>query len=682
MAALEISVHVIVDSHAPCIKVRPKQATSQWISDEARVLMKSRNYFMKKYRRTRDPSDWEYFRQYRNAVKKSLMSAKKDHFTQICNDHGKQPRRVWAELNKAIGRKRKPRITHLQTGTQTLTAPPLIANELNTHFITAAGPPNGCSQLHSPCQVESRFRFRPFNEDEVLCALKKLNTHKATGVDGIPSHLLRTLAPVISSSITMLFNTSLAIGEIPSEWNMANITPVQKKPGASHPTDYRPISVLPVIAKVYESLIHSQLYSYMTSNSLLHPSQSGFRPGHSTQDVLLKTVDDWRIALDRGEHVGTVLIDLSKAFDSMDHELLLKKLLSYGIVGNELNWFSNYLTNRQQRVTVDGSYSEWANISKGVPQGSILGPLLFLTFVNDLPKAVETCTVNLYADDTTIYYSNKDPNLVQAAVSADLENIALWIEANGLRMNVAKTQLMTLRRKCLKPNQHITIELKGNPITEHDTIKYLGVTVDKDLNWKPHVAEFRRKTLAAIATIRRARCYLPVHTRKMLYNALILPHMDYCSAVWHSCSNTLSQSIERIQNYAMRVILDKPPRTPSAPLRNQLNWHTLHQRRENSLLTQVHRCVLHQAPSYLSSKFTRNCNRYTSTRGANKLHLSRPSTEYYRSCFEFQGAVLYNKLEDRNVVSGQLNVYFPAVSEVARASKLAENVSKVPNRNL
>ena len=444
---------------------------------------------------------------------------------------------------------------------------------------------------------------------------------------------------------------------------MANITPIQKNPRNNNISNYRPISVLPVIAKVYESLVHKQLYSYLTTNAILHPCQSGFRPGHSTQDVLLKTVDDWRIALDRGEYVGAVLIDLSKAFDSIDHTLLLDKLQSYGIIGTEHKWFSSYLSGRQQRVCLDGSFSDWASISNGVPQGSILDPLLFLVFVNDLPTAVERCSVNLYADDTTIYFASKDPSHVQSALTSDLENIASWIDNNYLKMNVSKTQLMTLRRKRSKPPADISLQLRGNDITSHDSIKYLGITVDRDLNWKQHITDVRRKTLAAVATIRRARGYLPVKTRKLLYNALVLPHMDYCSVVWNSCSTNLSQTIERRQNYGMRVILDKPPRTPSAPLREQLNWRTLHQRRHTAFLCQVHRCALNQAPSYLSSKFTRNSARYSHTRGANKFHLGQPNTEYYRASFEFQGAFHYNSLPHSITAKSNLATFKAALQK-------------------
>ena len=287
--------------------------------------------------------------------------------------------------------------------------------------------------------------------------------------------------------------------------------------------------------------------------------------------------------------MGTVLIDLSKAFDSIEHCLLLKKMRSYGIDGDELRWFKGYLAGRKQRVIVDGASSGWSEVVCGVPQGSILGPLMFLIFVNDLPDVVSKCMVNLYADDTTIYYANKDSKKVTITLNADLSSIVDCIEHNRLKMKINKTQLMTLGRKaCKHQYDQIRVNVRGTNIAKSDQVKYLGVIVDSDLSWKAHIAKIRQKAFAALASIRRTSHFLPSKTCKTMYNSTVLPHLDYCSTIWHSCSSTLSQSIERIQNYAMRTILKKPPRTPSAPLRERLNWTTLHQRRHNFMLYQVH----------------------------------------------------------------------------------------------
>jgi hypothetical protein len=419
----------IVDKHAPLIRIRPKQYSHQWISDDIRMLMKSRNYYHNKYWKTQDGQDWETYKRLRNEVKVRLRESKKEHFERVCRDMLKKPRRLWDELNRGLGRKRKSDICQLETSSGILTSTLEIAGQLNSYFISSAKQSAHHCKPPALHQVESVLHFHKIEDDEVLEALKGLNVHKATGVDGISARLLRMVAEAIAPSVAKLLNQSLASGEIPGEWKRANVTPVPKSTAAGQSSDFRPISVLPVIAKVFESLIHRQLYTYLMENSLLHPCQSGFRPAHCTQDVLLKTIDEWRVSLDHGECVGTVKIDLSKAFDSIDHNLLLNKLSSYGILDDEYRWFSNYLSDRMQRVSVNGGYSEWAPVTGGVPQGSILGPLLFLVFMNDLPTVVTSCTI-IYADDTTIYYANTDPDHVIRALNEDLQFIADWIKSN------------------------------------------------------------------------------------------------------------------------------------------------------------------------------------------------------------------------------------------------------------
>ena len=457
------------------------------------------------------------------------------------------------------------------------------------------------------------------------------------------------VAPAVSTSLCTLFNTSLRTGKFPFEWKLANVTPVPKSGDHQIVSNYRPISVIPVIAKVFEALIHHQVYEYMQAHNLLTHAQSGFRPGHSTQDVLLKSIDDWKIALDRDMVVGSLFIDLSKAFDSIDHNLLLSKLESYGVHVTELLWFTDYLEGRKQRVVLEGQSADWSEVTRGVPQGTILGPLLFIIFVNDLPDVVQHSTINLYADDTTIYMTDRDPLIVGEKLSADLQRVAAWIGSNGLKMNITKTQAMVLSRKRRRSQEEaVRICLDGQPISKQKEVNYLGVVMDQNLSWVQHVEKVRRRSLAGLATIRRASAYLPSSTRRLLYNALVLPHLDYCSTVWHSCSKASSDRVERVQNYAMRIILKKPPRTSSEALCNDLGWTTLHVRRHKAMLYQVHRCLHKRAPTYLCNKFFTNAEfGYQRTRGGNKLHLLQPNTNYYKTTFEFQGAKSFNSLPSR-----------------------------------
>ena len=258
---------------------------------------------------------------------------------------------------------------------------------------------------------------------------------------------------------------------------------------------------------------------------------------------------------------------------------------------------------------------------------------------------VKRCTINQYADDTTIYASSKDSREVGSALEEDLERISNWISANGLVMNIAKTQLMVLSRRGRQAKEKVNVRVDEVDLPQQEHVKLLGVVVDYELKWKQQIDCVRRKSLACLANIRRAGRYLPSHIRKLLYTSMVLPHLDYCSVVWNDCNAGLCNRVERVQNYAMRIILGKPPLTNSESLRTTLGWSTLKTRRRNAMLAQVQRCINGRAPAYLKTKFSFNSdNGYNCTRGASKLHVKQPQSSYYHSSFEFQGALVYNRL--------------------------------------
>ena len=475
----------IVNKHAPLVKVRRKKGRNDdWIDAQIRQLMRSRNYFRRKHWRSNAKEDWDKFNHLKREVNRRMRKAKAEHYAAVCKGMSYQPKKVWRQLNSALGRgksKLTPSLTHEGT---TLTRPQEIVDCFLEHFSNLPFPPAADMQQSLPT-VPSTFRLSEIDEEMVLKQLSTLDERKATGPDMISARILKMVAPAIVHGLTNLFNASIRLGQFPTEWKEANVTPVPKMGTKHDVTNYRPISVIPVLAKVFESLIHLQLYDYLEAHKLLHEVQAGFRPNHSTQDVLLRTVDDWKASIDKGDIVGTIMIDLSKAFDSIDHGLLLKKLNAYGVNGSELAWFTNYLQDRKFRVVMEGVRSEWSNVTRGVPQGSILGPLLFTLFVNDLPNAVEKCTVNLFADDTSIYTSDSDPKRVSNILEEDLGRVAKWIVANGLKMNVAKTQLMVLSKKSDKRRANDVVVRSGEQaLTKQETVKYLGVQIDRDLNWQ------------------------------------------------------------------------------------------------------------------------------------------------------------------------------------------------------
>ena len=319
--------------HAPVITVRKKRESQPWITSDIHQLMRKRNYYRRKHQKNRDQVDWKCYVHLRNLVIKKLRQAKTAYMTTICKDIAHSPRKAWSQLNRYLGRKVDKSTVSIQENGRLLTSNSTIVNAVSSHFssITSviSNPRHGPPATFEP--AHTTFKFSTIEEEDVTDILRSLKVNKATGADGISARLLKLTAPSISNSLTLLFNHSLQTGSFPDEWKHANVTPVPKSGDKHLVQNYRPISVIPVIAKVFQTLVHKQLYNYLNTNSLLNPVQSGFRPMHCTQDVLLKTVDDWRASLDLGKLVGAVMIDLSKAFDSINHQVLLQKLNKYSV---------------------------------------------------------------------------------------------------------------------------------------------------------------------------------------------------------------------------------------------------------------------------------------------------------------------------------------------------------------
>ena len=310
-----------------------------------------------------------------------------------------------------------------------------------------------------------------------------------------------------------------------------------------NPDNYRPISVIPTLGKILEKVVYSRLMHYLDEHNILTPFQSGFRPNYSTEDVLLKTVEDWRLSVDRGNAVAAVFIDFSKAFDSISYPLLVKKLQSIGVADIALTWFHDFLTNRQQRVVIDGHASSWLTIQKGVPQGSLLGPLLFSIYTNDMPLTVKNCSINMYADDTALYTANTNAFKAANSVSKDLTATHKRCLDNSITINFKKTYAMFLSRNLRSLTSQCNnamIYLNGLPLQTVTEIRYLGVIIDSKLSFKSHISSIISKAYGALKTLTRAQASLPLSIRKRLYKALVLPILEYCPSVWEPSTSALS----------------------------------------------------------------------------------------------------------------------------------------------
>ena len=341
--------------------------------------------------------------------------------------------------------------------------------------------------LRSSCEaVSEQFYFTPVTALEVQKSLEALNSKKATGLDDIQARLLKVAAPAISESLCFLLNFSFTSGKVPSDWKKAKISAIFKKGSKLDPGNYRPIYVLPVISKLLERIVHTQLYTYLNDTGLLAAEQSGFRKNHSTQTSLHKLLENFYSDIENGKIIGMLALDLRKGFDTVNHKILLDKLKHYEISGICLNWFRSYLESRTQMACINGSVSDPLIITMGVQQGSILGPLLFTIYMNDLPKCLQHCKTNMYTDDTAICVSACDKASVTKLMQDDLINVNDWLCANSLRLHIGKTSCMLVtsaQRRRRMSQDHLDLSLNDNQIEHVKASFYLGITIDQNLNF-------------------------------------------------------------------------------------------------------------------------------------------------------------------------------------------------------
>ena len=355
--------------------------------------------------------------------------------------------------------------------------------------------------------------------------------------------------------------------------------------------------------------------------------------------------------MDLGRLVGLVFIDLKKAFDTVDHNSLCIKLKLYGVQQRELSWFESYLFNRKQFCRVNGVDSKIGDIEVGVPQGSCLGPLLFLIYINDLPQAVQDSTISMYADDTNLCYQSHDLTRLNQAINSDLQKLDTWLQGNKLSLNVAKTHSMLIstrqKQNILKcQNKDFDLKIRENEVEVVKKTKYLGVQIDSSLDWKEQIKAVSNKVSRAVGFLRHAKSFLPKETLQTLYKGIVEPHLRYCCSVWGCAGLTEINQLLKLQNRAARIVTNSSFDAPSRPLIQGLGWKTVNELIDGETKTMVFKSLNKLAPQYLCDLFTRNslCSSYSLRNTGTDLRLSKKRSSNGQRCFSYRGAKLWNGL--------------------------------------
>ena len=484
-------------------------------------------------------------------------------------------------------------------------------------------------------QIAARtdFAFQYTNKTQVEALLLKINSRKSCGYDGIPPRLLKESANAIAGPIAAIMNHSIRTGQYPSRLKLGQVTPLFKKDDELKKSNYRPVTVLPALNNVFERLLSAQMGDFY--QNILSDYISAYRRHHSCETSLLRLTEDWKRSLDNKEIVAVISMDLSKAFDTIPHALLLAKLKAYGLHESSCALIGDYLTDRMQRVKIGDTYSDWMSVKRGVPQGSVLGPMFFNMFLNDLIFHIKAVKLNTYADDCQLHSSDVDPVALERRINHDVQIANKWFEDNGMKANPAKHQGMVLGKT-------------DYPFSFSTTrcLQLFGITLDNELNFKDHISSVCKKINNQFSVFKRFGKLISCEIMLRLYKAFILPHFHYCSMIWHFCNSEDSVKLDTLNRRILRFVF-KDWDSNYDTLLDKAGVCGLANRRIKNMMICIFKCLhFGKYPCYLKQLIKLRSTAY-SLRGTNILSLPKPSTTTYGlNSFSYSSVKYWNSLPD------------------------------------
>ena len=570
-------------------KLSSKRFKLPWFNRELKRLCRKKARKYKKAKRSGREDHWEQYKEFQKVVQAKLTEGRWDYinrFLQIGLETGnKKP--FWKYLR--VQKQEDFGISALKSNGKMFTDRKSISEILNTQFKSVFTKKTSSKIPELPGVTFPSIKDLKITEFGVFKLLDKIDVSKASGPDCIPGRILQNLARELAPVLHFIFEQSLNTGDLPAEWTLANVAPIFKKGSKLQAVNYRPVSLTCISCKLFEHIVCKHILGHLEDHEILTDLQHGFRSGRSCETQLITTFHDIASAYNKkGSQIDIAVLDFSKAFDTVPHDGLLSKLKHYGIDDKIWLWISNFLKQRKQRVVVDGIQSDLVTVDSGVPQGTVLGPILFLLHINDLPSVISS-KVRLFADDCLVYREIKNRQ-DQIALQKDLNLLENWGSKWGMRFNAAKCNIMRMSRKQTPISTQY--ELSGQVLEEVKDAKYLGVTVSDDLEWTKHINAITTKANSKLSFLRRNLKGCPEKLRETAYFALVRSFLEYSATVWHPHQKYNSDKLEMVQRRAARFVKGRYGMYESVTqMLEELTWVPLSKRRENARLILFYKII-------------------------------------------------------------------------------------------
>jgi hypothetical protein len=595
---------------------------------------------------------------YGKILRQCIRVAKRNYYFHCFETCKSSMKDTWRNVNALLNRtsRKKDFPKQFQINDEYVSDPGLIANAFNKFFveigpsladdIAAIEGKNFKDYLDLP--ANSSFQFAKITPLDVIKTIDSLKPKSSRGVDMISNRILKATKHELASSLTLIINQCLEKGVFPDPLKFAKVVPIFKKGQDSLFTNYRPVSILPSISKIFEKIMHKQMYSYFDDNRLFYQSQYGFRAKHSTELAVSELLDKVINDLDKGETPISIFLDMSKAFDTINHDILLYKLRYYGFNDTAIKLLQSYLKNRYQYVDLNGTCSEKLIITTGVPQGSILGPLLFIIYMNDIHKLDSCLKPILYADDTTLSATlnqfQSEEREIQSHINDELHKFYEWMQLNQLSLNCSKSTAMLFHM----PNRRIQyprIEINGCLINFVKEFNFLGIVLTENLKWKAHVDYISKKISKTVGILNRLKRSIPRYVLMNIYNALVVPHLNYGIILWGNDQSRLY----KLQKKAMRAILNSKYNAHTSIIFKQLRILKLKNLYEQHCLNFCYKLEKKELPDYFLNEnlFVKRTSIHDYfNRGQNMLFVPRVRREFAKQAIRYKITLIFNEMDE------------------------------------